>query len=391
LIGTLPICKRAVKWAAAMSKRRSKAPKQAKEDKPRIARRLIDEALLMARLGLNEDWIEVWEDGDEERAESFAPSEIPAFIRTKIEREARGDSKMDTAYEREDIERTIKAKMDDVNFAIARLAKARCCKPVIYYCLNELSPESEIRRSRGELMMASKKLRSAGTSADDDSCEEQDIPPVMVRRELVSRDDVTKKVTKAAMKARKVIRLYQRELLLVADAVETIRANRIGPEATGRKTSEADGDTSADETEIMLPTGITTAPQDAVDALVLLTNSLSWVSALADAYAAPEQKKILKSKGLLFLTAYVELVIRECRPRERVRAQMRHYLTQLANAVVGTSEDQLSPSYLIDKLKKFKEDHPRLHDRLELNLDNLHQFHTHRYLRKGPFQLSHPQ
>lgn len=380
----------AIKCMATMRKNRSTPSKKAKQAKPKVPRRAIDEALLMVRLGLNEDWIEVWEDGDGWRAESLAPSELPAFIREKIEREARDDSKTATVTEWEGIKRTAKETLDAVNLAIERLTQAGCCKEVIYFCLDQLSPEEEEWRSKGELMTRSRKQRVQSASADDESYEDQNFPAYMTRRKLATREDM-ERLVRAARSMRGTIFRYSRELSIVADAIDMVKAEYPANTAADSARGKGTKNTEANEVVVELPSGLETTPVDADDALLLLTNSLLWVLSLAKAYTAPMQSTLLKSKGLLFLTAYVELVIRECKPHERVRAKMRGYVADLANAAVGTPEKQLSPSYLLDKLENFKRDHPRLHERLELNVDKLHEFHTNRYLRKRLFHSSHPQ
>ena len=116
-------------------------------------------------------------------------------------------------------------------------------------------------------------------------------------------------------------------------------------------------------------------PEDADDALSLLKESLSWVASLAGAYTTPFEKTLLKSKGLLFLTAYV-LGYADAR---KVRAQrwmgVKRELAGLASLV---TKKKWSPSDLRGKLRKFERDYPRLHKLLLRKLDELHRFHATR-------------
>jgi hypothetical protein len=153
-------------------------------------------------------------------------------------------------------------------------------------------------------------------------------------------------VRNKAEAARRLIHKHQRELLLVADT-----------------------------NEFRLPTGIMTVPEDADDALSLLKESLSWVSGLAGAYIAPFEKTLLKSKGVLFLTAYVLSHAQAPKVRGLRWMGVDKELAGLASLVAETA---WSPSDLRAKLREFEKDHPRLYKLLVRKLDELHGFHAGR-------------
>ena len=52
----------------------------------RTARRAISDALLAEMLGLNEPWIERWEENGALREESCAPDQLPEFLKNKMKK-----------------------------------------------------------------------------------------------------------------------------------------------------------------------------------------------------------------------------------------------------------------------------------------------------------------
>jgi hypothetical protein len=276
------------------------------------SRRRVEEALLAERLGLNDEWVERWEQGGKCIEESLAPAGLPPFIRATVNR----------------------SKLYKVEEHLKRLVAAGCRRSVLYFCLEELSPEAtairEGRRRRsvpggdGEFTLAAERTEG---------------------RPLATREDM-EAVRNKAEAARDLIHHHQRELLLVADI-----------------------------NEFRLPTGMTTVLEDADDALLLLKESLSWVSSLSEAYTAPFEKTLLKSKGLLYLTAYVPAHADAKKIRERRGNGVDNALAGLASLV---TEREWSPSDLRVKLRKFEKDHPRLYKLLVRKLDELHSFHAGR-------------
>jgi hypothetical protein len=281
--------------------------------KERVPRRRVEEALLAERLGLYDEWVARGEQGGKCIEESLAPAGLPQFIRDTV---GRGND----YYE--------------VEGHVKRLVEAGCRPEVLYFCLGELSPEAAaIREGKprrsvpgedGEFTLAAERTEG---------------------RPLATREDLEAVVDKAA-KTRRLIRGHHRELLLVADT-----------------------------NEFPLPRGMTTVPEDADDALALLKESLSWVARLAGAYTKPFEKTLLKSKGLIFLTAYVLSHAQATKVRDLRWMGVDKELAGLASLV---TERAWSPSDLRAKLRKFEKDHPRLYKLLVCKLDELHSFHAGR-------------
>ena len=278
----------------------------------KVSRRKLEESLLAERLGLNDEWVERWEQGGKCIEESLAPAGLPPFIRVTLGRD----------------------KVYDVEGHIKRLVAAGCRRPVLHFCLEELSPEAaairEGRRRRsvpgedGEFTLVAERTEG---------------------RPLATREDM-EAVRNKAEAARRLIHKHQRELLLVADT-----------------------------NEFRLPTGIMTVPEDADDALSLLKESLSWVARLAGAYTKPFEKTLLKSKGLIFLTAYVLSHAQATKVRGLRWMGVDKELAGLASLV---TERAWSPSDLRAKLRTFEKDHERLYKLLVCKLDELHSFHAGR-------------
>jgi hypothetical protein len=278
----------------------------------KMSRRKVEEALLADRLRLHDEWVERLEEGGKCVEESLAPAGLPPFIRVTLGRD----------------------KVYDVEGHIKRLVAAGCRRPVLHFCLEELSPEAaairEGRRRRsvpgedGEFTLVAERTEG---------------------RPLATREDM-EAVRNKAEAARRLIHRHQRELRLVADT-----------------------------NEFRVPTGIMTAPKDADDAFWLLNESLTWVSSLAEAYTAPFEKTLLKSKGLLYLTAYVMAHADIGETRGRRGDGVDNALARLASLF---TKRELSPSDLRAKLRKFEKDHKRLHKLLVHKLDELHSFHAGR-------------
>ena len=102
---------------------------------------------------------------------------------------------------------------------------------------------------------------------------------------------------------------------------------------------------------------------------------MTWVYSLAGAYTAPFEKTLLKSKGVLYLTAYVlaHADAREIRGRRGDGVD-----TALAGLASMVSGRTWSPSDLREKLRTFEKDHKRLYKLLVCKLDELHSFHAGR-------------
>src|SRR5271157_5876703 len=182
-------------------------------------RKRSGEALLADRLGLNEDWIERWEDHGEWHQESFAPDQLPAFITEMFEPK----------------------ELKEVKREIGRLVEAGCRKHVIYFCLAQLSPDAEFQRSGGE-----RESVPSAISGGDESLRKR-------KRRLATSEDL-EAVANTARAARRQIHRFQRELLLAANA-----------------------------TGCPLPMGFGAQPEDPADRVALVKNLLTWVTKLAEA------------------------------------------------------------------------------------------------------------
>jgi hypothetical protein len=313
-------------------KRTTRAEKRKRIENERQRRKRITEVMLAERLGLLDNWVERWEENGRSREESFAPEKLPQFIAAKLEREAmeHADPKTERA-----IKAAFKEYMNSVETDVGRLVAAGCRRRVVYFCLEELSPESTaIREGRRRLSVA----RSDG---------EYDLLPQREKdRPTINRDDM-KTMKSAVIRARHHIQRNRRGILWSA-------------EATGRP----------------LPRGLMTTPADDTDALAFLLDALTWASNLAQDYVAPFETSHVKGKGLLHLTAYIGLVIDAHKMDELAQADLHSTLAGLVNLVIGTSERQWAPSDLRDKLEKFGQDYPRLHELLAHKLCELHRFHA---------------
>lgn len=337
-----------------------------------IERKRISEALLADRLGLNEDWIERWEERGEHREELLAPDRLPGFIGKK--------------YEKGQIRRD-ESEVKGVESEVERLVAAGCQRRVVYFCLAQLSPEATRFRAGFERESV---FGYAQKGAVMDAAYLGDYK----KRELATHEDL-EAVVNTAKAARRQIHRYQRELFLVA-------------ESSGHP----------------LPIGFECRPKTAIEALELLRDSLTWVSSLAKAYTAPMETTLVKSKGLLYLTLYVLMFADSkkllgsrpsdfhhdsSKPSDTVVARRTlhagHPLTNLAARLTSTPNDNKdkgseqknrkvtskrkdgkklndknrketawSVSDLNRKLKDFQENHPQLYKRLAAKLKELHNF-----------------
>jgi hypothetical protein len=276
----------------------------------RVPRRRIEEALLEERLGLCEEWIERWEQGGKCFAESLAPAALPPFIHATLGRH----------------------KVYRVEEYLNRLVAAGCSRPVLYFCLEELSPEAAAKREGRRRLSVPEKDGEYRLLDERDG-----------GRPLATREEM-EAVRNKAIATRRRVRRYRRELLLVADTQE-----------------------------VPPPSGMTALPEDTDDALALAEESLDWVANLAGAYTAPFEKTLLKSKGLLYLTAYV---LRHADPRKVAGGRRNGVDKAHAGLVRILTKRKLSPSDLRAKLRKFERDYPRLHRLLVRKLDELHRFHA---------------
>ena len=293
----------------------------------RTNRRAISEALLAERMGLNDPWIERWEEDGVWREDSCLLGQLPRFIRKMLN---------------EDEIATVENRVD-------QLVAAGCQRPVVYFCLEQLSPAAEWSRSGGHLK---------GVQAQQG----EELAPRKQMRSIATREDMAT-VASNARAARKEIHKQKSELSIAAEALR-----------------------------YALPVGFFTSAENPEDALLFLESALSWVAKLADAYATPMVSTLIKSKGLLYLAMYVGRHADEGKLRGKKtdcvlpdskkasgdrRARRTHLpaanvLVDLLSKIMG-ADQSWSPSELKDKVESFRQDHPRLHKLLDKRLSELHE------------------
>jgi hypothetical protein len=277
-------------------------------------------------LGLNEPWIERWEENGALREESCAPDQLPEFLKNKLK----------------------KGEVENLEHRVDQLVAAGCRKPVVYFCLQQLSPTSEWIRSGGH------HVGTPSRPGEDCTIKRQKTP-------VATREDMSSLVANARA-TRNQIRRFTSSLSLMAKA-----------------------------SGIALPACLSISMGNVDDALDLLENSLTWVAKIAEAYTAPMAETLLKSKGLLYLAAYVS---RHCDQRKlrspRVKNVMKgpkrasgdlrarrsveapgNVLAELATQAAGKS---WSTAELKGKLESFRQKEPRLYRLLDQKLTELHRF-----------------
>lgn len=323
-----------------------KTPQPRRGGEEKRVRHKVEEALLADRLSLDHDWIDRWEEDGQYKEESFAPEQVPTFI---------------------------KGDVDAVNAAVDQLVAAGCRKQVVYFCLNELSPEAEksrFERKSNDASKDSKHGRNSPIGRPEDELDTSVAPPP----KLAQRQQF-KELPTLARRVRRLIHRYRNELWLVAHAIERRnnwqRVRRLAHAAQQDQNPPAtEPDFGAD---IDLPSSTLTKLSLPEDALSLVESSLLWVARLAKGYAAPFEERVLRSKAYVFLTGYVNKYADLSKFRRKAWGGRDNPLSALTSLVGGKG---WSPSYLNGKLQKFKQDHPDLYDLLMDKLDELHKFHS---------------
>jgi hypothetical protein len=206
-----------------------------------------------------------------------------------------------------------------------QLVEAGCRRQALFFCLAQLNPEAD-----------------------------------WSRKQLVANKEDIEAIANKAKAARKLIHRYRAELLLAASA---------SPKG--------------------LPGGMFVTLPDADEVISVLMNSLTWVSSLADSYAAPFETTLLKSKGVLYLTLYVSLhagarlsrtpdsqreigtpvVQRRARRSKLGTIAPDHALASVARLCTSKG---WSPSDLREKLKRFQRDYPSLYAKMKSKMLELH-------------------
>jgi hypothetical protein len=296
-----------------------------------IDRKRISEALLADRLGLNEEWIERWEERGKIREESHMPGRLPTFIYTKLK----------------------KYEIEDIGSEVDRLVSAGCRRQVVYFCLAQLSPEAT-------------RLRAGFRNEKEDAVSDTD-----GERGLATREDL-ETIANTAKAVRKKIHRYQRELFLVAESSNYTLP--VGFECRPKTAIEALDLLQDSLTWVEALAAAYTTPMETT---LLKSKGLLYLTLYVSMFA--DSKKLHGSR--------ISNVHRDnSKPSETGRARDVEYvagdpLTNLATVLVGQDrkrgEDYVktwSVSDLHRKLADFKEEHPHLYKRLAAKLKELHNF-----------------
>jgi hypothetical protein len=217
----------------------------------------------------------------------------------------------------------------EVEKQLALLVECGCRRSVLYWCLAQLGPEADERRKGKERYLV---------PAEDEAQSHW----VTKTPALPTREDMTVFIN-ASRAYERALRQVEKGLLLVADAR---------------------GDTHP------LPQGmLTDGPDDAHEAMLIHRQSVAWARKLAEDYQAPNVGLLVKSKGVLFLLAYVWLHTKQSPassrnmrgkgPRQtkpyRIGRQQAQTIAEIADlycALTFRAED------LIDKLENFQAKDP---------------------------------
>jgi hypothetical protein len=245
------------------------------------------------------------------------------------------------------------AENSDLKRYIGHLAAVGCNRQVLYWCLWNMS------RAAHELRMG-----AVQKSILKEGAEEYDL--VTVPQLLATGDDMAE-LTKTVQDAADMISRYEKELLIAANVLldnPQLRKDLM-------------------EFEEVTPN----------EAMPMLRSLLHWIKRLADAWPAPNLNTLMKSKGVLFLLAYVRLCEKRSTPspRSRItkeragptkpdRLAVKNASTVADIAQLYTGED-FTPDNLIDKLQDFHHKHPNPHSRMVSLLKSLEDVARSRPLR----------
>lgn len=244
-----------------------------------------------------------------------------------LNRDDGGNAHLPSALPRFLAQRLSRPALKALEEDLARLVEAGCRRQALYFCLAQLNPEAD-----------------------------------WSRKQLVATKEDMEAIANNSKAARKLIHRYRDELLLAASA---------SPQG--------------------LPGGMFVTLPDPDETLSVLTNSLTWLCSLAESYAKPFEKTLLKSKGLLYLTLYVFL------HADSRRSRARDSQRQIGDSVVPArrskpavpspdhalasvarlcTSKRWSPSDLREKLKRFQRDFPSLYAKMKSKMLELHAHST---------------
>jgi hypothetical protein len=232
----------------------------------------------------------------------------------------------------------------EIERELDRLVEIGCCRGVLYFCLLQMGVEQDQLRAGSEWK----------TPTED----EPQFPPIRLHRDMAAQKDDMDPLANQVKATAKAITTWRRELLLSADALGT---------------------------ECDLPHGfLDDGPPNAVEALATLQSSLLWVRRLAEFWEAPYEAAAVKTKGILFLLAYVAIFghrpPKQSRQRPQADCQVERLPAKLTKREAGVlsrlanlyCQEVVEPHVLSDRLVTFRADYPRLFMSLTSLLACLH-------------------
>jgi hypothetical protein len=237
------------------------------------------------------------------------------------------------------------AENSDLKRHIGHLVAVGCNRQVLYWCLWNMS------RAAQELRMG---VGQKSTLKEGE--EEYDLEPDL--QLLATGDDMTE-LTNKVQAAADIIFRFQKELLIAADVL--LDDPQLRKDLT--------------ECEEVTPD----------EAMLMLRSLLYWIKRLAGVWPAPNLNTLMKSKGVLFLLAYVRLCEKRSTPHPALcetketagRTKPNRLTTKNASAIAEIVQlytgEELTPSNLIDKLQDFHQNHPNLHSRMMSLLNSLEE------------------
>lgn len=287
------------------------------------SRKAISEALLADRLGLNEPWIERWEENGIWREESSAPTELPRFICEKLQ----------------------KGEIKDAQHRIDQLVAAGCQKAVIYFCLEQLSPAAEWIRSGGQDKVA--RAKASGYEFQEQ------------KKPIARREDLALVASKARA-ARKQIHKHKRELCLMFDAVTDLL-----PRGISTATESPEDALLLLDASLSWVTRLADSYVAPMETTLMKSKGLLYLTLYVFTHAdksrlrSPKINSVLKDNKK---ATYSSLARRAVEAPGNV----------LAELISRVSLDQWPTADLKEKVASFKRDHPRLYKLLEQRLTELH-------------------
>jgi hypothetical protein len=227
-----------------------------------------------------------------------------------------------------------KLPREDVNAiegSIGRLVKFGCNRKVLYWCIRQMGAEANHFRE-GE---------KAITVLNDNEAPREERP---VKASIATREDMAGLINKLKAASR-ALRQHRPELLLVADACADSHP---------------------------LPSGMVTGPApDAGESMVVLLDSLSWAKRLAQSFYSPNVMTLVKSKGILFLLAYVWLHSQQLPGQGASKRLPRQAADNIAHIAYLYCRVDWSAGDVNDKLQDFHQKQPNLFRKMVSRLEDL--------------------